>query len=429
LRLFLSDEDRSVELKEVQRHWHTFGKIDPLWAIVSHPDKRYGKWKRDEFFASGEGEIDRILRHVDSLAFPLRRGRALDFGCGVGRLTQALARRFRQCDGVDIARSMVKLARKYDRPARRLWYETARLVNALSSGQYRWADCRPGFARLLQGHNCRYVVNTSKDLALFSDDTFDFVYSSLVLQHMRPEYSKNYIKEFLRVLAPGGLAVFQIPSRYMPEQELLYKARIRVGLSSLTVKPGARITLPVRVKNVSSSIWPAINLGNHWLSATGEMLVNDDGRARLPAAMGPEQEVEVSISVNAPRKVGHYWLELDLVQEGFAWFQMLGSETTRIPCQVQSGGRGFSLICHGVQQRIQSSRGYRATAQLYRRLLWRVRTKHLPGGFEPVMEMYGVPKDALVKWIEHHGGKIVDIQVDYSAGKDWESFRYHVTKP
>jgi hypothetical protein len=57
-----------------------------------------------------------------------------------------------------------------------------------------------------------------------------------------------------------------------------------------------------------------------------------------------------------------------------------------------------------------------------------VRTKHLPGGFEPIMEMYGVPKDDLVKWIEDHGGRIVDIQTDYSAGKDWESFRYHITK-
>ena len=41
---------------------------------------------------------------------------------------------------------------------------------------------------------------------------FDFVYSSLVLQHMKPEYSQNYIKEFLRILAPGGLVYFQLPA-------------------------------------------------------------------------------------------------------------------------------------------------------------------------------------------------------------------------
>src|SRR5207248_3614710 len=78
-----------MELKEVQRHWDAFGKTDPLWAILTQPDKRHGKWKYDEFFACGEEEIGRILRHAEALAFPLRWGRALDFGCGAGRLTQA----------------------------------------------------------------------------------------------------------------------------------------------------------------------------------------------------------------------------------------------------------------------------------------------------------------------------------------------------
>src|SRR6266851_2218658 len=143
-----------MELKEVQRHWDAFGKTDPLWAIVTRPDKRHGKWKYDEFFACGEEEIGRILRHVSSLSFPLHRGRALDFGCGVGRLTQALCRHFDRCDGIDIAPSMIDLARQYNQ----------------------------------HGNRCRYAVNDSNDLALFNDDTFDFIYSSLVLQHMRPEY-------------------------------------------------------------------------------------------------------------------------------------------------------------------------------------------------------------------------------------------------
>src|SRR5262249_54336126 len=116
-----------MELKEVQRHWDAFGKTDPLWAILTQPDKRHGKWKYDEFSAWGEEEIGRIRRHAEALAFPLRWGRALDFGCGAGRLTQALARHFRECDGVDIAPSMIALAQKYDRPWPRLRYEVGRL--------------------------------------------------------------------------------------------------------------------------------------------------------------------------------------------------------------------------------------------------------------------------------------------------------------
>ena len=47
--------------------------------------------------------IDQLLGWLRELHVQVRPGRALDFGCGVGRLTQALAGKFSECDGVDIA--------------------------------------------------------------------------------------------------------------------------------------------------------------------------------------------------------------------------------------------------------------------------------------------------------------------------------------
>src|SRR5258707_194558 len=79
--------------------------------------------------------------------------RALDFGWGAGRLSQAIARRMAEVDGVDIARSMVDLAGRHNR----------------------------------YGDRCRYRVNTAPDLRLFGDGAFDFVYSSIVLQHIPQE--------------------------------------------------------------------------------------------------------------------------------------------------------------------------------------------------------------------------------------------------
>ena len=61
------------------------------------------------------------------------------------------------------------------------------------------------------GQRCRYYLNERADLRLFESESFDVIYSSLVLQHMTPTYAKSYIKEFLRVLVPGGLLVFQFP--------------------------------------------------------------------------------------------------------------------------------------------------------------------------------------------------------------------------
>ena len=64
-------------------------------------------------------------------------------------------------------------------------------------------------------HNgrCEYVVNASPDLSMFPDETFDFVYSNIVLQHMPFDLSTGYMREFVRVLRPGGVAVFTCPSR------------------------------------------------------------------------------------------------------------------------------------------------------------------------------------------------------------------------
>ena len=157
-----------MELKELQQHWDRFGRKDPLWAIVAWPEKKGNKWQLDEFFETGVREIAAVVESAEGLNIDLKRRRALDFGCGVGRLTQALANHFDEVVGVDIAPSMVKLARKYNR----------------------------------HGSKCTYHLNETDDLRLFPDETFDFVYTNIVLQHMLPVYAKSYIREFLRV--PGS---------------------------------------------------------------------------------------------------------------------------------------------------------------------------------------------------------------------------------
>ncbi len=167
-----------MRLKNLQWCWDTFGKTDPLYAILTNPDKLGNKWEEEQFFKTGIDEINRIMKHIEEFEITILHKKALDFGCGVGRLTQALTGNFEEVYGVDIAPSMIDYARKYNK-----------------------FDGR-----------CQYFLNEKSDLKLFKSNTFDFVYSSIVLQHMEPRYSKEYIKEFLRVLVPGGLAVFQIPS-------------------------------------------------------------------------------------------------------------------------------------------------------------------------------------------------------------------------
>ncbi len=69
-------------------------------------------------------------------------------------------------------------------------------------------------ARKLNRHRfrCKYLLNDRPDLSLLASDSFDFVYSVIVLQHMEPRYAERYIPELIRVLGKGGVLLFQVPS-------------------------------------------------------------------------------------------------------------------------------------------------------------------------------------------------------------------------
>lgn len=172
----------AMELVDVRRLYDRWGASDALWAVLPFAGKRGNRWDVEEFFQTGVREIERVLQSIRALGLPLRPGTALDFGCGVGRLSQALARHFDTVWGVDIAPSMIERAQAYNR----------------------------------HGPRCRYVLNGRDDLVVLSDTTFDFIYSNITLQHLEPRYAKAYIREFLRVAARPGLVVFHQPIEHRP---------------------------------------------------------------------------------------------------------------------------------------------------------------------------------------------------------------------
>ncbi len=86
------------------------GDLDTMWAICTTPENRHG-WDPDEFFHNREEIIATELAWIESLGVELRHGRVLDFGYGLGRLTQPLADRFDEAVGVDVAASMIDGAR------------------------------------------------------------------------------------------------------------------------------------------------------------------------------------------------------------------------------------------------------------------------------------------------------------------------------
>lgn len=162
-----------------QRQWEQLGKNDPYWAVLTNKDKKGGKWDKKEFFDSGFEEINSILLTVKDLNISINSDVALDFGCGVGRLTRPLAKKFNKVIAIDISRSMIDEA-----------------INA-----NRDID------------NIKFIHNVIGDLNIIESNTIDFIYSNIVLQHIPPKIQARYIEEFCRILKIGGVLVFQTPSQ------------------------------------------------------------------------------------------------------------------------------------------------------------------------------------------------------------------------
>jgi hypothetical protein len=61
----------------------TRARADAMWAVMTWEGKE-GRWRTDEFFGTGEGEMQGYRAGLVAAGLPARYRRALDFGCGVG---------------------------------------------------------------------------------------------------------------------------------------------------------------------------------------------------------------------------------------------------------------------------------------------------------------------------------------------------------
>jgi SAM-dependent methyltransferase len=130
----------------------------------------------EEFFASAADTIPTLEKELPRLA-PAAARRALEIGCGPGRLMGPMSGHFAEIHGVDISEEMIELARE----------------------------------RLRSIPNAQLHVTPGSDLGMFADDSFDFAYSYTVFQHIPSrDVVLNYLRESRRVLKPGGILCCQL---------------------------------------------------------------------------------------------------------------------------------------------------------------------------------------------------------------------------
>ena len=159
------------------KEWEKFGKDDPYFGVFA-PDyfRRINLTdeNKEEFFKSGVNYIDAVLekirQHIDQ-AFTIKK--ALDFGCGVGRLVIPLANVAKEVTGVDVSDSMLNEAKK---------------------------NCE---ARLIKN----VVFVKSDDSLSLLNGKYDFIHSFIVFQHIPVTRGEQIFKNLLAHLESDGVCV------------------------------------------------------------------------------------------------------------------------------------------------------------------------------------------------------------------------------
>ena len=368
-----------TDLSNLRSDWNALAEADPFWAILSDPAKVDRGWDADAFFETGREWVDAIMPRLREIAPGLGYDRAMDFGCGAGRVTQALCEHFAECDGVDISEAMIALA----------------------------------YAKNRHGARCRYHANATADLGLFADATFDFVHSILVLQHMDPLIAERYIAELARVTKLGGVVMFQAAADIVPEnlqrrqsaappsrpvEDGDYAIALDDDLVRDPVTAGKQALVLVEVENRGRAAQVArgrLLLVPRWLAGEPRRVVRADARTLLPADLSSGEQVDAPVLVTAPTEPGTYVVAIELAEEaadGGAEPRVL----TSAACAVEVRPAG-SADAGG-------------------------------GSREPQIQMHGIPRRRVEDVLRASALHVADVVEDRMAGADWSSFTYWAVK-
>jgi len=160
--------------------WETWGRTEPYFGVLTNDSFRSDNLDahaKSEFYDSGARDIDAVLRRCRRVAGDgFAPATALDFGCGVGRMTAALAQTCTHVIGVDISPSMLAEARK------------SLDAQGLANVDLRLSDDR-----------------LSK-----VPDQVDLVTTQIVLQHIPTDRGIRIFAELVKRIKPGGVGAIQL---------------------------------------------------------------------------------------------------------------------------------------------------------------------------------------------------------------------------
>jgi SAM-dependent methyltransferase len=177
-----SDVDLQTLFSHIQDAWQYLGETEPHWSVWTSDEFHQSDihTMKNVFYDSGRKNVINFFRAlerngIDYTSFKL----CLDYGCGLGRVTYWLSKKFEKVFGYDISQSHLLIAKNY------LAQEGANNIN------------------LFHIKRVNDLTNLPK---------VDCIYSVVTLQHNPPPIINLIIREFIKSLNSGGIAFFQVPT-------------------------------------------------------------------------------------------------------------------------------------------------------------------------------------------------------------------------
>ncbi len=192
-----------IAQRDTDADWRELGATRPWFGVVSLPQfegAALAEADLQAFYAAGEADVGHlaglIAQHTGE---PLHAARALDFGCGVGRMTGAMTAFADQVTGVDVSPAMLDAARQQ------------------VGGRATFTDALP-------------------------PGPFDWINAFMVFQHIPSGRGLSLLDQLLDRLAPGGVTSLQ----FTVGRADALKARSRFGLTPARYDGGWRHRLQFR---------------------------------------------------------------------------------------------------------------------------------------------------------------------------------------
>lgn len=161
--------------RETVEDWVRLGANEPWWGVLSAPEfltENLTDQSKDRFYAQGVQEIDWVINLIRDFEPGFFPERALDFGCGLGRLSFAMSAFAGSVLGVDVSPGM------------------------LAEAEHQ---------RVLRG-----FTNVAFDSSIPEDQRFDWVSTYIVLQHILPRTGYLIIADMLDRVNTGGWTSLQL---------------------------------------------------------------------------------------------------------------------------------------------------------------------------------------------------------------------------